>query len=770
MDKKNDEFLKGLLDTFKIEAQEHVSALTSGLIELEKASTAQKQLEITEVVFREAHSLKGAARAVNMTDIESLCQSLESVFAELKNQKITLSAELLDLLHEAVDSLGKLLLATEGKLGSSEQAALTSIIERLKDAAAGINIVRQEPTIRAQGQPFPDTEPLKPDTETSPRGIEIPLPTMAETVRVSMAKLNPILLQAEELLSAKLASGQRVTELEELDSTLATWEKEWRRIYPELQKLRHSLKKKGEQSNNGSSQLAKLIEFLDWNQSQVKELGNKLATATRAAERDNHSVGLMVDSLLEDTKRVMMVSLSTLLEAFPRMVRDISHDRGKEAELVIQGGEVEIDRRILEEMKDPLIHLVRNCIEHGIETPVERQQSNKPAKGTVTLAVAQRNSHIEILISDDGAGIDAARIKAAAVKIGTVSEDEATKTPDSEALSLIFLSGITTSPIITDISGRGLGLAIVREKVDKVGGAVSFETHPGAGTKFHVVLPMTAAAFRGVIIRVAEHLFVLSITSVERVVKVSKEEIKTVENRQTIELNGQAISLVRLEDALELAKQNTASSSESSLPAVVLHADEKRIAFLVDEVIDEREILIKSLGKQLPHVPNVAGATILSTGRLVPVLNVRDLMKSAVRVSVGPAKPSVVPAGKKEGKKPAILVVEDSITARTLLKNILEAVGYDIATAVDGVDAFTQLRSGEFDIVVSDVDMPRMNGFDLTAKIRADKKLVDLPIVLLTALESREDRERGIEVGANAYIVKSSFDQSNLLEVIRRLI
>lgn len=770
MDKKNNEFLKRLLDTFKIEAQGHVNALTSGLIELEKAPTAQKQLEITEGVFREAHSLKGAARAVNMTDIEALCQSLESAFAALKSQEITVSTGLFDLLHEVVDSLGKLLSATEGKPDSSEQAALTSLMERLRDAASGIRIVRQEPTIRAQGQPLPDTEPLKPDTKTSPRGIEIPPPTIAETMRVSTAKLNPILLRAEELLSAKLASGQRVTELEELDSSLATWEKEWRRIYPELQKLRHSLEKKGARSDTGSSQLARLIEFLDWNQSQVKQLENKLAAATRAAERDNHSVGLMVDSLLEDTKRVMMVSLSTLLEAFPRMVRDISRERGKEAELVIQGGEVEIDRRILEELKDPLIHLVRNCIEHGIETPVERQQSNKPAKGTVTLAVAQRNSHIEILISDDGAGIDAARIKAAAVKMGTVSEDEATKMPDSEALSLMFLSGITTSPIITDISGRGLGLAIVREKVDKVGGAVSFETHPGAGTKFQLVLPMTAAAFRGVIVRVAEHLFVLSTTSVERVVKVSKEEIKTVENRQTIELNGQAISLVRLKDALELAQQNTASSSENSLPAVVLHADEKHIAFLVDEVIDEREILIKSLGKQLPHVPNVAGATILSSGRLVPVLNVRDLMKSAVRVSAGTAKSAVVSAEKKEGKKPAILVVEDSITARTLLNNILEAAGYDIATAVDGVDAFTQLRSGEFDIVVSDVDMPRMNGFDLTAKIRGDKKLADLPVVLLTALESRAHRERGVEVGASAYIIKSSFDQSNLLEVIRRLI
>jgi two-component system chemotaxis sensor kinase CheA len=770
VDKKNNEFLKRLLDTFRVEAQEHVNALSSGLIELEKAATAQKQLEITEAIFREAHSLKGAARAVNMTDIESLCQSLESVFAALKSQAITASAGLFDLLHEAVDSLGKLLSDTEGELASSEQSALAGLIERLKEASAGREVARQESVVRTQAQPVPDTRPPTPDAETSPRDIEIPPPTMAETVRVSTGKLNSILLQTEEMLSAKLASGQRIAELEELDSTLTAWEKEWRKIYPELQKLKHSLEKKGDRSNNDSSRLARLIEFLDWNQTQAKQLENKLAAAMRSAEHDNHSVGLMVDSLLEDTKRVMMVSFSTLLEAFPGMVRDLSRQCGKEAELVIQGGEVEIDRRILEEMKDPLIHLVRNSIEHGIETPIERQQRNKPPKGTVTLAIAQINSHIEILISDDGSGIDAAKIKAAAVRLGTLSANEVWKMPDSEALLLIFLSGISTSPIITDISGRGLGLAIVREKVDKVRGTISLETHPGTGTTFKLVLPMKVATFRGVIVRVAEHLFVLPTTNVERVVKVSKEEIKTVENRQTIELNGQAISLVRLEDALGLARQNHASSSESSLSAVILHVDGKHIAFLVDEVVNEQEVLVKNLGKQLLRMPNVAGATVFGTGRLVPVLNIRDLMKSAVQASVGAAKPAVVPVEKKKGKKPAVLVVEDSITARTLLKNILEATGYDLATAVDGIDAFTQLRSGEFDIVVSDVDMPRMNGFDLTAKIRADKKLVDLPVVLLTALESREHRERGIEVGANAYIVKSSFDQSNLLEVIRRLI
>ena len=317
------------------------------------------------------------------------------------------------------------------------------------------------------------------------------------------------------------------------------------------------------------------------------------------------------------------------------------------------------------------------------------------------------------------------------------------------------------------------------------------DSQTNAGTTFRLLIPLTLATFRGVLVRVDEHLFVLPTINLERAVRVDKREIKTVENRETIRLDGQVLSTVRLGDALGLPHRNNGSSapvgaqnsgSQSSffqnevmspnftshIPMVVVAYADKRIAFQVDEVLDELQVLVKGLGKQLARVRNIAGATVLGTGKVAPVLNVPDLMKSAVR-SI-----TAVRAAEKVEKEPArtgrILVAEDSITARILIKNILETAGYQVATAVDGTDAFTQLRSGEFDLVVSDVDMPRMSGFELTARIRDDKKLGELPVVLVTALESREDRERGIEVGANAYIVKSSFDQSNLLEVIRRLL
>ena len=373
---------------------------------------------------------------------------------------------------------------------------------------------------------------------------------------------------------------------------------------------------------------------------------------------------------------------------------------------------------------------------------------------------------MDILLSDDGGGIDLQALKEASLKRGILSTEEADKLADQEMLPLVFQSGVSTSPIITDISGRGLGLAIVREKIEKLGGQVSIETHRHAGTTFRMTLPLTLATFRGVLVTVAEHPFVIPTANVERVVRIKREDIRTVENLDTLSLGDATVPLVRLSGILELSESG---EGPSVITVLVLESQGKRIGFSVDEVLNEQEVLIKNLSRPLSRIRNIAAATILGSGKVVPVLNVSDLIKSAATAAVRPAKPAKPAAGVEAAKK-SVLVVEDSITSRMLLKNILETSGYLVVTAVDGIDAMTRLKTEKFDAVVSDVDMPRMNGFNLTEKIRGDKKLAELPVVLVTALESREDRERGIDVGANAYIVKSSFDQSNLLETLRRLI
>ncbi|MDP2759213.1 MAG: response regulator, partial [Sideroxyarcus sp.] len=412
-----------------------------------------------------------------------------------------------------------------------------------------------------------------------------------------------------------------------------------------------------------------------------------------------------------------------------------------------------------------------------IEQPGVRQDRGKSQHGTITIAVVQKDGgKIEILVADDGAGIDASKVKAAACKLGAISGEEAEKLDEQEAQALVFQSGLSTSQIITDVSGRGLGLAIVREKIERLGGTVALESRAGAGASFRIVLPLMLATFRGVLVRAGEHCFVIPALSVERAARVNQQDILTVENRATIPLDGQAVALVSLGDVLELPRRKPPQQSETGknpekAAVVVLGAGHRRVAFRVDEILGEQEVLVKALGRQLARVRNVAGASVLGTGQVVAVLNVPDLLKSAIRQAAPPPIAAEASAGTREAaEKRAILVVEDSITSRALLKNILESAGYLVTTAVDGMDAYTTLKAGTFDLVVSDVEMPRMDGFDLTAKVRADKRLGELPVVLVTALESREHRERGIDVGANAYIVKSSFDQSNLLEVVRRLI
>ncbi|MEW6735303.1 MAG: response regulator, partial [Acidobacteriota bacterium] len=550
----------------------------------------------------------------------------------------------------------------------------------------------------------------------------------------------------------------------------ATWKSVSTKLQPEIRKYQLQESKGINGAGNATdSQLATLIEFLDWDWHYIKSLQKRVADLVKSAEHNRRLIGAMVDDLLHDMKKAVMLPVSTLLEVFPKLVRELSRDHGKDVKLIIEGGDIEIDKRILEEMKDPLTHLLRNCIDHGIETVQERERKQKPPQGTITITVAQKNGRVEILVADDGIGIDITKVAAAALKLGLLSQASTPAPQGEELLPLIFHSGLSTSPIVTDISGRGLGLAIVRERVENLGGAISVETVPDRGSSFRILLPLTLATFRGTLVKVGEAIFVVPSVNVERVARIEKTDIKTVENRETIRLNGRAISLVRLGDALELPHKDKQRADSKFIFVLILGSADRRIAFSVDEILNEQEVMVKSLGKQLSRVRNIAGATILGTGKVVPVLNVADLMKSAVKVVSAPAS-SYATWQETGSKRKAILVAEDSITARALLKNILESAGYYVKTAVDGIDALTTLKTEVFDLVISDVDMPRMSGFDLTAKIRADQKLSHLPVILVTALERREDRERGIDVGANAYIIKSSFDQSNLLEVARRLI
>jgi two-component system chemotaxis sensor kinase CheA len=719
-----EEFLRSLRATFKVEAAEHLQEIGSGLLELEKAAAPTEQLGIIETVFRAAHSLKGAARAVNLTEIESLCQSLEELFAAWKRRESLPTPPTLDRAHRAVDTISQVLFTPANA-----------------ERAAG----RADETSR---QPFP-----APASET-------------ETVRITVGALDARLLEAEEMLAAKLAADQRATDLGALAGRFEQWHKEWARLQPRTRTLRQALERSREGADRAD--LRGLAEFFDWNHDSVRALEGKVTALRRAAEQDRLLIGKLVDDLLENSKRLLMLPLATLGPLLAKLVRDLCRDQGKEAELTIHGEEVTIDKRILEQLKDPLIHLLRNCIDHGIETPEQRRRAGKPPRAAITLTVSPTSSNqVEISLSDDGAGIDIEKVKAAAGKRGLAIPASVDQHGESAALALVFETAVSTSPMITQISGRGLGLAIVREKTEKLGGRVAIESRRGFGTAIRMTLPLTMATFRGVLVESAQRLFIVPTAQVERVTRFKPQDVQTVEGRRTLEFNANAVSLVDLAEVLQLPPPQRRPVAPAATPVLILGAGEQRVAFAVDAVLDEREVLVKTLAKPLSRVRNIAGATVLGSGEVAPILNVSDLLKSARTAGAAQRAPLASAPEQRPTKK--ILVVEDSITSRTLLKGMLESAGYEVKTAVDGIDAFTALRAERFDLVVSDVEMPRMNGFDLTARIRADRAFAELPVVLVTALESREDRERGIDVGANAYLVKSSLDQSNLLEALRRL-
>lgn len=738
MNTQDTEFLQRLLAMFKTEAREHLDVISTGLTKMGK-SDAANQAELVETIYREAHSLKGAASSVNLTDIIVLCQGMEDVFFALKRGRLSLSALTCDLLQQAVDYCYRMVDGEE--VSAADKSIVRNLLSRLGEALTKGTESETDEAIPSAEQEQPEQIVRSPPEPREPPGQTPPLSpgsVAPETVRIATAKLDNLLLQAEEMIAIKLATGQRAAELRELKKAFDVWKKKGRRE---------------------SAARVSADPF-------VSSFETSLTAMVKNSEYEHRAFGAMIDKLLDDMKKTLMLPFSSLLEMFPRMVRDLARTAGKKVELTTAGGEIELDRRVLEEMKDPLIHLVRNCVDHGIETVAERARKRKPPVGNLKITVSSKDNTIEIAVSDDGAGIDVAKIKSSAVRHTIITWDAVDKLGDREGMQLIFHSGVTTSPLITDISGRGLGLAIVREKVEKLNGTVAIESRMDAGTTFTMVVPLTLATFRGTLVRVGERLFVLPSVNVARVARAARDTIHTVENRETLVFDDRPISLVRLADVLNL-KTAAARQQQDDGPVqvVLLGLAEKRIAFMVDEVLHEQEVLVRPLGRQLSRVRNISGATVLASGKVAPILNVADLLKSVVKNG------SLFAAGLtgQPKERRSVLVVEDSITARALLKNLLESAGYLVQTAVDGLDGITALKSRLFDIVVSDVEMPRMNGFELTARIRSDQKLSDLPVVLVTALESREDRERGIDVGANAYIVKSSFDQSNLLEVIGRL-
>ncbi|HYC00981.1 MAG TPA: response regulator [Candidatus Limnocylindrales bacterium] len=763
MARKDEEFLDRLRATFLEEAQDHLQRMADLLLQLEKAPASATPPAIVENLYREAHSFKGAARAVDFVQVESICQALESVLAAWRRHAPRPSREAFDLLHQAIDAI-RASLAAPASAGTAARDSQDSLIQRLaylQSQSAGDD----GPTAAAGVASTPAT--------AVPRAAPAAVPqaaAAAETVRIAAARLEERLLEAEDMLVVKAAVSERAIELRELVALLEPWRAESAKAAADASRRARSRQARERGQDGGSRPAAApdLDDFLARNSRHLHSLHARLSALTSRAENDRRSVGRRIDDLLEASKKLVMLPFSTLAVMFPKLVRDLCREQGKQAELTVQGGDVELDKRIMEELKDGLIHALRNCVAHGVEEPQVRLRNNKPACASITVTVSPVEANkVEIVVADDGGGVDRARLKQVAVSRGILSEADARSMSDDDALELAFHSHISTSPMVTSLAGRGVGMAIVREKTEKLGGRVAIESRPGAGTTLRLVLPVSLTSSRGILVTAGGRTFVVPTLHVESVLLARPADVRSVENRATLSVHGRVVSMVTLQAVLGLERPQ-ADDPSAAIPVLVLRVGEDRLALAVDELLREEEVLVKALRKPLARVRNIAGATVLGYGKVVPILNVGDLIRSARTHGMAAERR---PAGAAAPRPAArILVVEDSVTSRVLLKGILESAGYQVATTVDGVEGYMALREEHFDLVVSDVEMPRMDGFDLTARIRADARLADVPVVLVTALESRAERERGLDAGANAYIVKSSFDQSHLLEVVERLL
>jgi two-component system chemotaxis sensor kinase CheA len=747
--------------TFQAELQEHLDTLNKGLLSLEQNPALDERSNLLTNIFRAAHSIKGGARAVNLKDIETIAHRIEDVLVKIREGGLSLMPAHFDHLLSAADAIGTAMAAhLRGEPIPDE--LITPVLDRLDNIISSFSQTPVSPDSESLPAPPPDNPPPQPVKDQQPISSR---PIRAdETIRVRTTKLDALMDGLGELLVMQMRMEKLLGQVKILQERTVDWQKKWLKARPQCNRLRRH------HPSSDKTDLTPIFDFLEKNEEELKTLSIDLNTLLNRSNHDCNHLQLVTENLQTGIRSARMLPIATLFNQFPRMVRDLGHDQCKEIVLEKKGQETEVDRQALELMKDPLTHLLRNAIDHGLEGPEERLASGKPRHGTIRLCAEQRGNNLVLTVSDDGRGIDLNAVRRAAVERGLVSSGKMADLSEREAVDLIFQSGLSTAGQITDLSGRGVGMDVVRKNLEQARGSIRVETRPGLGTTFTLILPITLTTSQVLLVRVAGDTIGVPMMNVERILHVDVKQIRTIEGHPAIYAEGRPLSLVSLANVLKLPEMEQSLPSDAKIPAVILSMAEMRIALRVAGFLSTQQVVVKSLGGQLHRVRNIAGAAILGDGQLVTILNVSDLMKS---IQAKPTASWALPIVTKDVRRWRVLLVDDSITTRALEKHILESAGYEVLAAADGQEAWELIcgnESGLPDLVVSDVNMPRMNGFALTQSIKGDGRYSRMPVVLVTSLESSQDRLHGMEAGADAYIVKSTFDQRELLETIERMI
>jgi two-component system sensor histidine kinase and response regulator WspE len=735
-----------MLDLFRMEAETQCQVLTAGLLELERDPASAGHLESC---MRAAHSLKGAARIVGLEAGVRVAHAMEDCLVAAQRGTTQLRRDHIDLLLRGVDLLGRIAATPEADMESWSAGARPQVDALLADLARGLaSGPPATPTpvaaaIAATPAPPAEIRPPASDAEVSDR-----------VLRVTADNLNRLLgLAGEAMVESRW--------LKPFAESLIGMKRLHYNLGKALDTLRDAIPRDAldERARNAFGEAQQAV--LECHRQMAQRLAQLEAFDGRSTSLSNRLYG--------EALACRMRPFADGIAHFPRMVRDLGNALGKQVRLTVLGEATPVDRDILEKLDAPLGHLFRNAVDHGIETPGQRQAAGKPEAGTISLEARHSAGMLQIVIADDGRGIDLELLRAKVVERGLVNGDIAPRLSEAELLEFLFLPGFSMKETVTDISGRGVGLDAVQNMIRLVRGTVRIASHAGAGMRFALQLPLSLSVVRALLVDVGGEAYAFPLAYIQHVLQVPRRQLETLEGRQHFALDGRRVGLVSARQLLQGQEHELAGEQ---LPVIVMAAHGSIYGLVVDRFLGQHELVVHPLDERLGKIEGIAAGALTADGAAVLIVDLEDLVNSVDKLvaggHLGRLRNAAIAAAAAPGKR--VLVVDDSLTVREVQRKLLTRHGYEVEVAVDGMDGWNAVRTGEFDLLVTDVDMPRMDGIELTRQIRADADLKSLPVMIVSYKDREEDRRRGLDAGADYYLTKGSFHDETLLEAVMDLI
>lgn len=716
-----------LLEAFLADLEEQLGHLNRALLALELNAANADALKD---VFRVMHTLKGAAHATNQPVVERACHHLEAMLATARDGTAPLGPAQFALMFSAADALSD----------AAKRLAAGGVVD--ESTPLGRLLGELEGTRPAVPQPVAaQVAPSTTAVETSANVGVAPPASSESAVRVSSEKLDALLSQVGQLLATRARIANHTVATGDLDNAVSKAHAGLRRIL----------------ADHGSLLSADVERAMRDVEQLLRTAAVQASQVVTNAQEDGRALAEAGETLADSVRRARMLPFGSACESLPRLVRDVSTATGRPARLTIAGADIEADRPVLDALKDSLLHLVRNAIDHGVDDAATRERLGKPAQATISVRAALHGERLTVTVSDDGRGLDIAAIRRKLAERGLVVPEA-----DADVARMLFQAGFSTMDVATTISGRGVGLDAVEAAMSRVRGTVAVSWVAGQGTTFTLQCPLTLAAIRAVLVRSGSQVLALPTSNVEQLLRIRRTDVRRAEGREVILTGAEPIPLVSL--AVILGPPFVPGAMSDIFPALVVSAGDWRVAFLVDAVETEQELVVRPILRGKSSMPHVSGGALQGSGELVLVLNPVSLVQQAVGGRFGAL------AAPAQAKRLRVLVVDDSMTTRALEQSVLEAAGFEVTTAVDGADAWRQLLESGTDLLVSDIEMPNMDGLALTRAVRTSERFTNLPVVLVTSLDTPEARERGLAAGADAYVGKASEGQAGLLATVRDLL